>query len=128
MKIGDVSEKLGIPASTIRYYEQIGLIERQHRVSGRRDFDKQALFILQFVKLAQTAGFSINEAKFLIDSYVSDPSNKGSWKELAERKRQDVGEQIKSLKRIDSILNEVLSCRCASLTECIETGIKKQLS
>ena len=52
VKIGDVSEQLGIPASTIRYYEQVGLIDQQQRVAGRRAFNEKALYMLQFVQLA----------------------------------------------------------------------------
>ena len=61
MQIGDVARKLDMPASTIRYYEKVGLIERQQRVSGRRQFNDRALFALRFVQLAQAAGFTIGE-------------------------------------------------------------------
>ena len=66
MKIGEVARRLGVPASTIRYYEREGLIERQHRVSGRRQFDERALLMLQFAQLAQAAGFTIAETKGLL--------------------------------------------------------------
>ncbi|QJB69039.1 MerR family transcriptional regulator [Parasphingorhabdus halotolerans] len=126
MHIGDVSQKLGMPASTIRYYEKIGLIEPQQRVSGRRKFDVQALFALEFVRLAQTAGFSIAEIKSLLKAYEKDPSAKGPWMVLAEEKRAILKTQIQELKQMDRILNELVSCNCGSLTECIETGIKQK--
>ena len=77
MKIGDVSERLGIPASTIRCYEKVGLIERQRRVSGQRYFDDRALFALRFIQLAKAAGFTIAEMKSLLESYAKDPSPAG---------------------------------------------------
>ena len=55
MNIGDVSQQLGMPASTIRYYEKEGLLEPQVRVSGRRKFSHQALVTLQFIQIAQTS-------------------------------------------------------------------------
>ncbi|MGI9286389.1 MAG: MerR family DNA-binding transcriptional regulator [Pseudomonadales bacterium] len=54
-----MSKKLGILASTIRYYESQGLIDQQSRVSGRREFDAQAVFSLRFVKLPQLRFFLV---------------------------------------------------------------------
>ena len=88
MNIGHVAEQLGIPASTIRYYEKVGLIERQNRVSGRRNFDDRALVALRFVRIAQAAGFTIAEIKSLLDSYTRDPSPAGLWKPFAETKQK----------------------------------------
>ncbi len=119
MKIGLVAKRLNIPASTIRYYEKIGLVEPQARVSGRRDFDDQALLTLQFVQLARAAGFSIDEIKSLLLSFDKDPSPTENWQPFAEAKRASIRQQIKDLKRMDSILTELLKCRCTTLTECV---------
>ena len=126
MNIGYVSRKLGMPASTIRYYEQLGLIEPQERVSGRRKFDTQALFALEFVQLAQAAGFSIAEIKSLLDDYAKDPSPEGSWMEKVQEKRSILRSQIHGLRQMDDILSELMSCNCASLTACIEAGINRR--
>jgi DNA-binding transcriptional MerR regulator len=120
MKIGDVAERLGMPASTIRYYEKVGLITQQRRVSGRRQFDERALMTLQFVRLAQAGGFSLAETKSLLESYAADPGPGGMWKPFAETKRQAVQQQIKELKQVDRVLSALLSCDCASLSECVE--------
>ena len=52
MQIGEVAEQLDIPTSTIRFYEKVGLIRAQPRVSGARVFDERAAFALRFVQLA----------------------------------------------------------------------------
>ena len=122
MKIGEVSEQLGLPASTIRYYEQVGLIERQARVAGRRQFTKKALFMLQFVQLAQAAGFSIAEIKSLLDNYAQDPSPAGLWSHFAEIKRTDIRQQIQQLQQMDRVLTKLINCECRSLEECVESA------
>ncbi|MEM7016693.1 MAG: MerR family transcriptional regulator [Pseudomonadota bacterium] len=122
MKIGTVADQLNIPASTIRYYEKIGLLEPQMRVSGKRNFDQQALLTLQFVQLAQAAGFSIKEIKSLLEAYNADPSPAGMWHAVAEAKRASICEQISDLKRMDRILTELLKCECQSLSECVSTS------
>ena len=80
IQIGDVAKQLNIPASTIRYYEKIGLIKNQSRVSGRRCFDQNTLSTLQFIKLAQSVGFTITETKGLLEHF-----NNESQKQQQER-------------------------------------------
>ena len=128
MKIGEVADKLGMPASTIRYYEKVGLLERQQRESGRRVFNQHALFVLEFVKLAQAAGFSIKEIKALLRAYSDDPSPAGLWRSLAARKRESVRKKMRDLAQIDSVLSELLSCSCESLAECVEKGTARHAS
>ncbi len=122
MKIGEVSKQLGIPASTIRYYEAEGLIDRQSRVSGRREIDARAVLGLRFAQLAQAAGFSINEMKTLLNSYDRDPTPSGMWRSLARAKRECVQTQIDDLRRMDRILGKLLDCDCATLNECVEAA------
>lgn len=128
MKIGEVSAKLGVPASTIRYYEKVGLLEPQQRISGRRVFNNNALFALEFIKLAQGAGFSIGEIKSLLGAYADDPSPAGIWTSLAARKLETVRKKMQELAQIDSVLSELLSCSCKSLTECVEKGMARRAS
>ena len=119
MQIGDVARKLDMPASTIRYYEKVGLIERQQRVSGRRQFNDRALFALRFVQLAQAAGFTIGETKSLLESYAKDPSSTGIWKPFAETKQLEVRQQIDTLQQMDRVLTGLIGCRCSSLEACV---------
>ena len=99
MKIGDVAAELGIPASTIRYYEKVGLIEPQRRVSGQRAIDDKAVSTLRFVQLAQAAGFSIAEMRTLQDGYSADPHAGRMWRTLAGEKQTAVRDQISALNR-----------------------------
>ena len=123
MKIGDVAAELGIPASTIRYYEKIGLIEPQRRVSGRRVIDDKAVSTLRFVQLAQAAGFSIAEMRTLQGGYSADPHAGRMWRTLAGEKQTAVRDQINALKQMDRLLSEMLKCECASLEACVEIAV-----
>ena len=120
MKIGDVAKRLGVPASTIRYYEKEGLIERQQRVSGRRQFDERALLMLRFAQLAQAAGFTISETKNLLKSYAADPNPSGMWQPFVEAKRVAIRQQIGALRQMDAILGELLNCRCETMSDCVK--------
>lgn len=125
MNIGDVSQRLGMPASTIRYYEKEGLIEYQARVSGRRKFDDQAIVTLQFVQLAQAAGFTITETKSLLENHRQDPSRTGLWRPLVEQKQASIQQQIKDLQQMDRILDQLNLCECSTLKQCVRAARRK---
>ena len=120
MKIGDVSEKLNIPASTIRYYESVGLLQQLQRVSGNRVFDKKALNTLRFVQLAQNAGFSIEEMKVLLDSAEHSSPTSDNWQNLASLKRRKLRDQIEQLTKMDDVLGRIIACKCLTLSECMD--------
>ena len=122
MRIGEVAESLGIPASTIRYYERMGLFSAPERVSGRRSFGKSELTMLKFIKLAQAAGFSITEIRDLCAEYSTNPSPSGIWTNFAQEKQKEVQGQIEALSQMRSILSELLACKCDSFLECVEAA------
>ncbi len=120
MKIGDVSEQLDIPASTIRYYEKIGLIPPQQRVSGKRVIDKKAVNSLKFVKLAQNAGFTIDEMKILLDSAAHSSPTSDQWQDIAKAKREELQRKMAQLTMMDSVLSRIMKCKCTTLNECMD--------
>lgn len=62
MRIGELAKLSDLPTSTIRYYEQKGLLPKAHRsASGYRVYEKTALDRLQIIKFAQSLGFSLDE-------------------------------------------------------------------
>ncbi|HET8708318.1 MAG TPA: MerR family transcriptional regulator, partial [Pseudomonadales bacterium] len=61
MDIGEVAKKSGVPASTLRYYEEKGLITSTGRSGLRRLFNDSVLEQLALIALGQAAGFSLDE-------------------------------------------------------------------
>ena len=120
MKIGDVAQQLGIPSSTIRYYESEGLLDPQPRISGRRELSNDAIVTLRFIKLAQSAGFTIEEIKVLLGTYNQDSDPKSMWQQLVHSKRKEIGAKIAQLQHMDRVLDALQNCTCSSLTECVQ--------
>ncbi len=61
MKIGELAERSGIPASTIRYYEKEGLLPKVQRgANGYRVYQANALDRLDLIQLGQKLGFSLD--------------------------------------------------------------------
>ncbi|WP_246526304.1 helix-turn-helix domain-containing protein [Plastoroseomonas hellenica] len=61
MDIAEVARRAGLPASTLRFYEEKGLIASIGRRGLRRLFDSDVLPRLALIALGQRAGFSLEE-------------------------------------------------------------------
>lgn len=124
MKIGTLADRLGIPASTIRYYERVGLIDPPPRVSGIRRFNNSAITTLRFIQLAQAAGFTLSEIKTLQSNSAGNASPTGMWTAFAQAKHADVRRQITDLERMEQILTSLMRCDCPTLSACVELSDK----
>lgn len=63
MDIAEVARRSGVPASTLRFYEQKGLVEPVGRRGARRLFSPRVLDQLALIALAQAAGFCLDEIR-----------------------------------------------------------------
>ena len=61
LDIGEVARRSGVPASTLRFYEEKGLIASLGRNGLRRVFDARVLERLALIALGRSAGFSLEE-------------------------------------------------------------------
>lgn len=67
MRIGELAERSGLTAKTLRFYEQAGVLpEPGRKKSGYRDYDEDAVARLTFVKAAQAAGLTLSEIRQVI--------------------------------------------------------------
>jgi MerR family redox-sensitive transcriptional activator SoxR len=65
LTISEVARQVGLRASAIRYYEQIGLVPRAERISGQRRYDTTALYRLAVIQSARQLGFTLQEVREL---------------------------------------------------------------
>ena len=125
MKIGELSDQVGVAPSTIRYYERVGLLDPPERINGQRSFPTSVLQSLRFIQLAQAGGFSIAEIKTIFDGYP-DTKLSDQWHVLARSKKQEVRSKIRELERVDALLDALLECECATIDECVsEAGLAR---
>ena len=101
MQIGRVAEHSGVPTKTIRFYEKIGLIAKPGRTqSGYREYDRQDVDVLRFVKRARGLGFSIKDVKNLLALYNDRERASADVKKIA---LEHVDAIERKLSELDSI-------------------------
>ncbi len=118
MTIGELATQSGMPASTIRYWERIGVLPRPARVSGQRRYPPDALQRLAVLRLAQACGFRLEEMRHLLHGFGAGVKPPRPWQELARRKQQELDEQIVRLKAMQRVVDRVMQCQCLELSEC----------
>jgi len=112
MNIGDVSRRSGLPAKTIRYYEDIGLIQPLRSPNGYRSFRDSDLHKLAFLGRARALGFTIEDCRTLMALYEDDSRESANVKRVAEDHLQRIDDKIAQLQSMRATLAHLVSC-CA---------------
>lgn len=119
MNIGQASEKSGLPAKTIRYYEEIGLVSPKRRANGYRDYDAPDLHKLAFLQRSRGLGFSIEDCRTLMSLYDDKDRASADVKRIAEARMTDIDRKIAELRTLQTTLgNLVKSCRGDDRAKC----------
>jgi len=122
LTIGDVARRAGLNTSAIRYYERAGLLPAPERVNGQRRYDGEVLTQLAIVRMAQEAGFTIEEIRTLVTGFPEGTPAALRWREMATRKLPRVEAMIRRLEIMHQVLVESLACDCLTLDACAEFG------
>lgn len=123
MKISEVSKLVNIPSATLRYYEQIGLLDNIKKKHGIRNYQQQDIEKINFIICMKKAGFSLDS----IVQFV----NLAKDKKQGEKRRLEI-----LLKQKDILLQEMkekeetlnfLNYKIDLYTEKVEKQNKKEL-
>ncbi len=111
LKIGEVATLTGLSVKTIRYYDEIGLLEptTTRSESGYRLFNSQVLNRLAFIKRSQSLGLSLSEIRDILQDHDSGELPCGTVKQHLLLKVQAITEQIEALEILKSELLGLLS-------------------
>ncbi|MFH5831483.1 MerR family transcriptional regulator [Halalkalibaculum sp. DA3122] len=118
-KIGEVARRADVNRETVRYYERRELIdEPDRRRSGYRIFTQKHIDQIKFIKRAQELGFTLSEIKELLALRIDHPDSCEEVQRKTEAKLKDVRQKIEDLKRIRTVLRELIdSCKGEGKTE-----------
>ncbi|MGH8054670.1 MAG: helix-turn-helix domain-containing protein [Stenotrophomonas sp.] len=114
LDIGQVSRQSGLPASTLRYYEERGLIRPIGRNGLRRVYEAAVMQRLALIALGRAAGFSLEEIARMFDA-------KGNFavdRPQLLRKAGDLDQQILRLQALRDGLRHAARCTQADHLQC----------
>ena len=107
MQIGLVAERSGVPAKTIRYYEEIGLIPKfLSAENGYRNYSDSDVETLRFVQRARKLGFAVKDVGNLLTLWRDKNRASADVKKFALDHIRDIESRIEEL---DSIRQTLVS-------------------
>lgn len=115
LTIGEVSRQAGVAATTLRYYERIGLVPAPVRLGGQRRYDDAVLARLEVIGLCKSAGFALEEIQML---FADDAPGRPASRALAEAKLAEIDAQMASLARARAVIEWGMRCTCPSIDAC----------
>lgn len=109
MLIGEVAERSGLSTKTLRYYEDIGLIQPPDRLpSGYREFDEDVLDRLVFIRSAQAVGLSLGEIRSVVALRDDGDVPCGHVLELLRSRADEIGRTIRELRTLQRDLQALV--------------------
>lgn len=119
MNIKDVSTRTGLPAKTIRYYEDIGLIRPDRQANGYRDFSDTDCHKLAFLSRARTLGFSIEDCRTLLGLYEDEARASADVRQIAAHHLDQIDKRLTELLELrDTLQRLVSSCAGDNRPDC----------
>jgi MerR family copper efflux transcriptional regulator len=119
MNIGDASERSGLPAKTIRYYEEIGLLKPDRSENGYRDYSTADVHRLKFLQRSRSLGFSVEECRQLLSLYGDSHRESADVKAMAEVKLGEIERKIAELVDLRETLRHLVDhCHGDARPEC----------
>jgi DNA-binding transcriptional MerR regulator len=114
LDIGEVVQRSGVRASTLRFYEEKGLISSIGRRGLRRLFDSGVLERLVLISLGRAAGFSLDEIALMFGSDGGPRIDK----QMLTAKAEDLDRTIRQLSAMRDGLRHAAACPAPSHMEC----------
>lgn len=108
MNIGEAAKQSGLPAKTIRYYEEISLVVPGRSGNGYRTYSPTDVHKLQFVQRARGLGFSVEDCRALLSLYEDDHRASADVKAIATEHLSEIEAKIAELKALHKTLKHLV--------------------
>jgi MerR family redox-sensitive transcriptional activator SoxR len=119
LTISEVSQRTGVAASALRFYEERGLIRSERAGSGHRRYPRAVLRRIAFIIFAQRMGLTLDEVAVELSKLPENRvPERSDWAELSRSWAKRIDERIAELERLRSGLTQCIGCGCLSLKEC----------
>ncbi len=120
MMIGDLARQTGSKVTTIRFYEEIGLMPLAARTdAGRRTYGKSDLQRLSFIRHGRELGFSVDEIRSLIALSADPEQDCEAAAAIARKHLAAVEDRIARLEALrDELKRATATCEGGRIADC----------
>ena len=120
LTIGELAEAAGVPTSTIRYYERIGIMPAPPRTEcGQRVYDHGHLQRLAFIRRSRELGFSLDDIRALLKLVDGGDYTCGEVRDMTVAHIADVRKKIADLRRMERVLKDMAAkCEGGDVPQC----------
>jgi MerR family transcriptional regulator, copper efflux regulator len=106
MNIGDAAARSGLPAKTIRYYEEVGLVcPAKRQGNSYRHYDEADVHRLRFVQRARGLGFSVEQCRELLALYDDKTRASADVKAIALQHITEIDQRLAALAEMRATLS-----------------------
>ena len=110
LTIGKLASAAGVNVETVRFYERKGLLRQPKKRGTFRYYPHDYIAKIQFIKRSQDLGFTLKEAKELLDLKLKDEAKCSDVLEKTEEKIGEINAKIKDLKQMKKSLEGLAKC------------------
>ncbi len=119
MNVGEAARRAGLPAKTIRYYEEIGLIRPERTGNGYRAYSGDDIHRLAFLKRARGLGFSIDDCRQLMALYRDRSRASADVRQIAAAHVAAIEEKLREVQAMRATLQKLVhACHGDERPEC----------
>lgn len=119
MNVGNAAQRSGLPAKTIRYYEEIGLVAPDRAANGYRSYSDQDVHFLTFLKRARGLGFTIDDCRQLMALYRDRHRASHDVRGIAVAHVATIDQKIAELQAMRSTLQHLIeACHGDERPDC----------
>ena len=126
MKVGEFSQKVGLPISTLHFYERKGLLHPIRNGAGHREYSESDLSWVLFINRLRDTGMPLKEIKKYSDLRSAGPTTMKERLKMLEEHREFVTDQIENWQTNLSHLDEKIEYYVASLEEHPDEKIRAE--
>jgi DNA-binding transcriptional MerR regulator len=127
LTIGQLADETGFTASTLRYYEEIGLIPAPPRSSGRRVYRDDAVDRLRVIALARSLDFPLDDIRELLDGFPTGTPASERWRTANRTRIEALEAQAADIERMLGLLRHLAEdCECADLAACARVWLEQR--
>jgi MerR family transcriptional regulator, redox-sensitive transcriptional activator SoxR len=118
LTIGALARQARRRASSIRYYEQIGLLPEPMRSGGQRRYSRDCLKVLAVIDVAKRAGLSLDQIKAIVAAAPGGGDAVGELRRVAAARLPGAAAELERARQARAWLEKASACQCSSLAEC----------